>query len=58
MYDTREKALRDQIWMINAARREALEEGEIKGEIKLIQTLQEVLGMPVSAIWVCRPVDR
>jgi predicted transposase/invertase (TIGR01784 family) len=52
MYDTREKAIRDQQWILNAARREGLEEGEIKGreegEIKLIQTLQEILGGPVS----------
>ena len=56
MYDTREKAIRDQQWILNAARREAREEGreegEIKGrkegEIKLIQTLQEILGGPVS----------
>jgi predicted transposase/invertase (TIGR01784 family) len=31
MYDTREKAIRDQQWILNAARREGLEEGEIKG---------------------------
>jgi predicted transposase YdaD len=60
MYDTREKAIRDQQWILNAARREGREEGEIKGreegeikgreegEIKLIQTLQEILGGPVS----------
>jgi predicted transposase YdaD len=56
MYDTREKAIRDQQWILNAARREGREEGreegEIKGreegEIKLIQTLQEILGSPVS----------
>ena len=44
MYDTREKAIRDQQWILNAARREGREEGEIK----LIQTLQEILGGPVS----------
>jgi hypothetical protein len=52
MYDTREKAIRDQQWILNAARREGREEVEIKGreegEIKLIQTLQEILGGPVS----------
>jgi predicted transposase/invertase (TIGR01784 family) len=56
MYDTREKAIRDQQWILNSARREGLEageikgreEGEIKGEIKLIQTLQEILGGPAS----------
>ena len=51
MYDTREKALRDQQWLLNSARAEARaegrEEGEIRGEIKLIQTLQEIFGGPV-----------
>jgi flagellar biosynthesis/type III secretory pathway protein FliH len=31
MYDTREKAIRDQQWILNAARREGLEAGELKG---------------------------
>ena len=48
MYDTREKAIRDQQWILNAARREGLEIGREEGEIKLIQTLQEILGGPVS----------
>ena len=68
MYDTREKAIRDQQWIMNAARREAREEGlqegrevgrqegrEVgreegreEGEIKLIRTLQEILGGPVG----------
>jgi predicted transposase/invertase (TIGR01784 family) len=64
MYDTREKAIRDQQWILNAARRQAREEGlqegrEVglqegreegreEGEIKLIRTLQEILGGPVS----------
>ena len=64
MYDTREKAIRDRQWAFNAVREEGREEGleqgreegleqgreegEIRGEIKLIQTLQEVLGLPVS----------
>ncbi|RLS70542.1 MAG: hypothetical protein DWH99_10285 [Planctomycetota bacterium] len=47
MYDTREKAIRDQQWILNAARREGLEIGREEGEIKLIQTLQEILGGPV-----------
>jgi predicted transposase/invertase (TIGR01784 family) len=58
MYDTREKAIRDQQWILNAARRQAreegreegCEEGEIKGEIKLIQTLQAILGVPLSDV--------
>jgi hypothetical protein len=76
MYDTREKAIRDQQWALNAAREEAraagrqegrqegrlegrlegreegreegLEQGLEQGEIKLIQTLQDILGLPVS----------
>ena len=48
MYDTREKAIRDQQWILNAARREGREEGREEGEIKLIRTLQEILGGPVS----------
>ena len=60
MYDTREKAIRDRQWAFNAVREEGQEqgreegleqgrgEGEIRGEIKLIQTLQEILGLPVS----------
>lgn len=79
MYDTREKALRDQQWILNAARREAEEKGriegqekgrvegrvegeilgEIKGEIKLIQTLQEILGLAASeaASLQCRSLE-
>jgi flagellar biosynthesis/type III secretory pathway protein FliH len=34
MYDTREKAIRDQQWILNAARREGLEIGREEGEIK------------------------
>ena len=72
MYDTREKALRDHQWMMNATRKEGLEqgreegrqvgrlqgleegrqegrqEGQLMGEIKLIQALQEILGLPVT----------
>ena len=56
MYDTREKAIRDQQWLLNSAcahaREEGREEGEIRGEttgeINMIQTLQEISGMPVS----------
>jgi hypothetical protein len=54
MYDTREKAIRDQQWILNAARREGREEGREEGEIKLIQTLQEILGGPVSDAAVFR----
>jgi flagellar biosynthesis/type III secretory pathway protein FliH len=31
MYDTREKAIRDQQWILNAARREGLEAGRVEG---------------------------
>jgi hypothetical protein len=44
MYDATEKARRDRQWAINATRAE----GEIKGEIKLIQTLQGLLGQVPS----------
>ena len=44
MYDAREKAIRDRNWQLNAARRE----GEIKGKIELIRTLQGILSIPVS----------
>ena len=56
MYDRREKAIRDQRWLLTSAREEGLEEGREKGreeglvagEIQLIQTLQEVSCQPVS----------
>ncbi len=66
MYDSREKAIRDQQWLLNASRREGFSEGkiegeiegEIKGEIKgriegeinMIRMLQEILGLPVSKV--------
>jgi hypothetical protein len=60
MYDAREKAIRDQLWAVSAARREGEIEGEIMGEIKgkiegeikgkieLIRTLEGILNMPLS----------
>jgi predicted transposase/invertase (TIGR01784 family) len=52
MYDTREKAIRDQQWLLNSAREEGEKLGEIRGkisgEINIIQTLQEIFGVPVS----------
>ena len=56
MYDTREKAIRDQQWLLNSAREEGEKLGEIRGEIRgkisgeinIIQTLQEIFGVPVS----------
>lgn len=47
MYDAREKAIRDQQWALNASFREGAIEGEIKGEIRLIQTLQEILAVAI-----------
>ncbi len=56
MYDSREKAIRDRQWELNASRNEGLIEGEskgkiegkIEGEIKMIRMLQEILGLSVS----------
>jgi hypothetical protein len=52
MYDAREKAKRDELWRINAAHDAGLLEGErkgkLEGEIKLIRTLQGLLGMTPS----------
>ena len=54
MYDSREKAIRDQQWLLNASRKEGFTEGEIegekKGEINMIRMLQEILGLPVSKV--------
>ena len=53
MYDAREKAIRDQQWALNAAHREGVLEGEAKGklegEIKLIRTLEGIVGLPLTA---------
>jgi len=52
MYDAREKAIRDQQWLLNASRREGVIEGEIKGEkkgkIEMIRMFQEILNLPVN----------
>ena len=64
MYDSREKAIRDRQWELNASRKEGLLEGEIKGkiegeiqgmikgkiegEIKMIRVLQEILQIPLG----------
>ena len=71
MYDTREKAIRDQQWILNAARREGREEGEIKGreegEIKgreegelfgKIRMLQNLLSLPQSTDQELQPKAR
>jgi uncharacterized protein YhaN len=41
MYDARERALQDREWEIDAAERK----GEVKGEIRMIRTLQGLLGV-------------
>ena len=55
MYDTREKAIRDQQWMLNAARREAREEGLAEGREEgelygKIRTLQSLLNQALFSI--------
>jgi len=54
MYDAREKAIRDQEWAVIVARDEGKTagtiEGEIKGEIKTIRILQNLLELPVTNI--------
>jgi predicted transposase/invertase (TIGR01784 family) len=49
MYDSREKAALDLQSGLIDAREEGLEQGLEIGEIKLIRTLQEILGEPMSA---------
>ncbi len=48
MYIAREKAIRDRKWELNAAFREGEREGEVKGKIELIRTLQGKLQTSVS----------
>lgn len=54
MYDQREKALRDQQWLISGAREEGRQEGRQEGEscgivAGKIQLVQELLGMAVTS---------
>jgi predicted transposase/invertase (TIGR01784 family) len=67
MYDTREKAIRDQQWILNAARREGREEGEIKGREEgreegelfgKIRMLQNLLSLPQSTDQELHPRSR
>jgi predicted transposase/invertase (TIGR01784 family) len=63
MYDTREKAIRDQQWILNAARREGREEGEIKGREEgelfgKIRMLQNLLSLPQSTDKELHPRSR
>ena len=44
MYDATEKARRDRQWALNAKLAEGKIEGKIEGEIKLIRTLEGLLG--------------
>jgi predicted transposase/invertase (TIGR01784 family) len=52
MYDSREKAIRDQQWLLNASRQEGVIEGKIEGKIEgrieTIRMLQEILNLPVG----------
>jgi hypothetical protein len=50
MYDAREKAIRDRNWEIGAAERKGEAKGEIKVRIEMIQMLQGLLGVPVTAV--------
>ncbi len=57
MCDAREKAMRDQQWALNQAHREGLFEGKIEGEIKLIRTLEGVLGLALSKVEDLQKLD-
>ena len=48
MYDAQERARRDYKWAIESSMKQAKLEGQIKGEIKLIQALQSILLVPQS----------
>ncbi len=48
MYDAREKAIRDRKWEIAARERKARREGQIDGEIRMVRTLQGLLGVAVA----------
>jgi flagellar biosynthesis/type III secretory pathway protein FliH len=59
MYDTREKAIRDQQWILNAARREGREEGREEGELfGKIRMLQNLLSLPQSTDKELQPKSR
>jgi flagellar biosynthesis/type III secretory pathway protein FliH len=59
MYDTREKAIRDQQWILNAARREGREEGREEGELfGKIRMLQNLLSLPQSTDQELQPKSR
>jgi len=48
MYDAREKSIRDHQWALHAAHKEGEIRSEIRGEIKLILTLEGILGQPLN----------
>jgi predicted transposase/invertase (TIGR01784 family) len=52
MYDARERAIQDREWEIDAAerrgRREGKIEGQIEGEVRMVRTLQGLLGVAVA----------
>ena len=59
MYDTREKAIRDQQWILNAARREGREEGREEGELfGKIRMLQNLLSLAQSTDKELQPKSR
>ena len=59
MYDTREKAIRDQQWILNAARREGREEGREEGELfGKVRMLQSLLSLAQSTDEELQPKSR
>jgi len=59
MYDTREKAIRDQQWILNATRREGRQEGREEGELfGKIRMLQNLLSLPQSTDQELQPKSR
>ena len=48
MYDAREKASRDREWEIVATYRQGRREGKMEGEIRMVRTLQGLLGVAVA----------
>lgn len=50
MYDARENTIRDHEWAVIVARDEAKVEGNVRGEIKTIRILQNLLELPTANI--------
>ena len=57
MCDAREKAMRDRQWTLSQAHKEGLIEGEIKGKIKLIRTLEGILELELSKVEDLKKMD-